>query len=395
MSEPIIHTYRDAIERLTIWAGALASQSEQDLARAAVQTAYREIYQFKKWAYFARVRRIAVSAPYTTGTATFDLTGGSSERLVTLAGGTWPSWAAAGRIQFDGDSNVYRVASRLGDSTITLDSEFCPTADISTGVAYHLDRTVYNLPANCRSIERFHDESKTWQTSYVSPAEYLDLERNLDLSGKPWYWTIMGNPDEYGTMAVHLANRPASAETLDFLCYVAPRPLVFDGYGMYSSQGSHTLETAPAAGASATFAGVSLRADVVGAILRIAAPGATAPPGGIGTANQYQEQRAITARGSTTAVTVDTAWTLGKASDNAHFTIADPIDLPHFMLGAFEARCEAEMANLMHDDKKLAIALTRYDRALKEAMGRDDQYDRSDYDRWPTWESVFWDYHQH
>lgn len=291
MGSPLVHTYYDAVQHLCNWAGALASEAEQDKARAAVQTAYRELYQEnKRWSYFARVRRIAIVAPYSTGTITFDLTGGSSERLVTLSvAGTWPSWAAGGRIQFSGDDNVYRVASRLGNNTLTLDSEFCPDADVAALTTYHLDRCVYNLPAGCRSIDRFRDESKGWLASYVTPEEYLDLERNIDQSGKPFFWTIAGNPDEYGSMAVHLANRPDAADTLDFLCYVAPRDITFDGYGLYSSQAAARLATAT--GTAATFTGVSLRTDVVGAMLRLSDTGATKPPGGRQSASQFTEQR--------------------------------------------------------------------------------------------------------
>jgi hypothetical protein len=389
MTAPLVTTYFDAINHLCVWAGALASEAEQDKARAAVQIAYRELYQERKWSYFAKVKRIAVVAPYSTGTVTFDVTGGTYERMVTLASGTWPTWAAYGRIQFTGDDNVYRVSERKSATVITLDAEFCPDADVAALTTYHLDRCVYNLPANCRSIERFHDESKGWQTHFVSPEEYLDLERNLDQSGKPWYWTIMGQSDEYGAMAVHLANRPTAAETLDFLCYVAPRDITFDGYGLYSSQGSARLATAT--GTAATFTGVSLRTDVVGAMLRLSDTGADKPPGGRQSASQFTEQRIITVRGSITAVTVDSAWVTGFLG--THFTISDPIDLPHFMLGAFEARSEMELANILGDEKRLAVAMGRYERAKREAMARDNIYDQTEANQWPTWESVFWNYH--
>jgi len=71
-----------------------------------------------------------------------------------------------------------------------------------------------------------------------------------------------------------------------------------------------------------------------------------------------------------------------------HFVISDPIDLPHFMLGAFEARCEAEMANLINDSKRAVFSLARYDRALREAMGYDTIYNNTEADRWPTLESL-------
>jgi len=383
MATPLVTTYRDAIDRLCAWAGALSSEAEQDKARIAIQTAYREIVAAKKWSYFARVRWIAVSAPYATGTVTFDLTGGTYERMATTTG-TWPSWAACGRIQFTGDDNIYRVSERKSNTVITLDAEFCPDADVAALTTYHLDRCVYDLPANCRSIERLHDESGTWQTHYVFPEEYLDLERNLDQSGKPWYWTIMGNSDEYGAMAVYLANRPTAAETLAFLCYVAPRDITFDGYSLYSSQAAARLATAT--GTAATFTGVSLRTDVVGAMLRLSDTGADKPPGGRQSAIQYTEQRIITVRGNATTVTLDSAWTTGLLG--THFVISDPIDLPHFMLGAFEARCEAEMAILINDSKRAVFSLARYDRALREAMGYDTIYNNTEADRWPTLESL-------
>lgn len=67
---------------------------------------------------------------YSTGTVVYDHTGGSSERLVTLTGGSFPAWVDAGaRIKVGTDWGT--IASRINATNITLSSG--PSADVSSG----------------------------------------------------------------------------------------------------------------------------------------------------------------------------------------------------------------------------------------------------------------------
>ena len=366
MSAPLLTTYYDAIHHLRTAFGALASEDEEDRVRDAIQAAYLEIYQTKRWNFLAKVGRIAIVAPYSIGTIEFN----AANRIVTLTSGTFPTWAAYGQIQFGTDENVYQVASRTDGKHVILEAEFCPLANIAALTTYHIDRCVYPLPPNVRGIEGIYDETKVWNSYYVRPDEFLHRQRDFRGTGRPWFWTIMGSPDSYGSMALFLSSRPTAAETFDYIYYRACRDLTCDGHARYSSQSTFTLASAAAGTTGATFATVSLPTTVVGAVLRIADASATAPPAGTRSVNPFMEQRIIASRTDATTVVVDAAWDVGKVS--THFTISDPIDLPHYMMGAFYRRCELEFAIISGDDKRVGQAQTLYDMALRDAMGRDN-----------------------
>jgi len=103
-----------------------------------------------EWSFLKPVAQLTLNAPYSTGTITYDHTGGTSERLVTLATGTWPSWAASGKLEISGTR--YDVSTRLGDSTITLTSSSNPGADVAAGTAYEITQDDYTLPDDCAGV---------------------------------------------------------------------------------------------------------------------------------------------------------------------------------------------------------------------------------------------------
>lgn len=89
---------------------------------------------------------------YATGTITV------VAGVVTLAGGTWPSWAAAGTIQIG--SSFYTVASRDSNSQITLDNTGVAAAALTT-------YTLFNLSED-EAID-MHDITKSCQRSFYTP----------------------------------------------------------------------------------------------------------------------------------------------------------------------------------------------------------------------------------
>jgi hypothetical protein len=82
------------------------------------------------------------TAPYTTGTITV------ASGVVTLSGGTFPSWAAVGVLKLSNE--YYDVNTRDGDTQITLEDTSVAQA---TAASYELGRPEYDLPTGFEAIE--------------------------------------------------------------------------------------------------------------------------------------------------------------------------------------------------------------------------------------------------
>src|SRR6476620_11922197 len=99
-------------------------------AREAVRRAYRDLPIRHTWNYYYRQMILQTVADYSTGTVDFDYTGGANERQLTLATGTWPSWAAYGRVIID--TVHYEVENRVSNAVVTLAENSNPGADVAS-----------------------------------------------------------------------------------------------------------------------------------------------------------------------------------------------------------------------------------------------------------------------
>lgn len=380
-----LYTYRDIIDHLVSWSGGIGEEAETRRARSAIQRAYKQIARAYKWKYLKGHHTIWLEEPYETGTVTYT----SSSRTVTLADGTFPTNSAYWRMTIGDDTaNVHRIASYTDSTHVVLDSKTCPSDDVAAGASYKMWRAVYPLPADFRSISHVHDDNNWWSGGYVPPDEWLGIDRHNRNEGAPWYWTIMGSEDLLGVMAIYISSEPTEDERFDFIYDRHSRRLRYDGCDLYSSGVSGASVTTAAAGSTgAVLAGVSLREDVVGAILRLSDTSATTEPRALGNVDQYSEQRVIVTRTNATTVVVDSEWDYGKLGSK--FTISDPIDLPEYMMDAFLARCEANMARLTRDYKAMREQEQYYDYELKNALAANAQQpELGSGDGWKSWQPL-------
>lgn len=102
----------------------------------------RRVYAAHNWSFFRPVTDITTTAPYSTGTVTV------ASGVVTLLGGTFPSWAADGVLKLDND--YYDVDTRDGNTQITLEDTSVTDAVASS---YELGRSEYDLPTGFEAIE--------------------------------------------------------------------------------------------------------------------------------------------------------------------------------------------------------------------------------------------------
>lgn len=352
-------TYRDTIDALKTHFGGHATMVGEGPLRQSIVLAYQTIAQAHRWQSLNRRHRLVLDAAYSTGTVDYDYTGGTYERQLTLASGTWPTWAASGWVLIDGET--YRVDERKSATVLTLDSTFCPVADIAAGTTYSIFRRTYTLPATFLSMNQPIDSAGTWY-GYVDPDEFLQYHRVDPSAGEPRVWTILPDEDNPGRSAVYVQPPPSTAEAIDFIGHFAPRALTISGYESASSVGTVACSASTAVTGTTT----AFPAGSAGGVIRFSS-NTTAPSGHWG-ANPYAEEALIRSRDSATALTLTAAVT-GTYS-GAKYVISDPIDLPASMHAAFLRRCELELAILLNMDgidRRSQI----YERALYDAKVAD------------------------
>ena len=366
MALPFLATMRDMIESMLDYTDAAPIESQQRRVRLAILNAYRELPQTHEWRYFKKHGRIQLDAPYSTGTVTYVASTGN----VTLSGGTWPTWARQGHLVFTGaitgSSIIYKVAERLSATLIRLEPDFSPADSIAIGVAYKIYRSTYLLPGDILRLEDPQEESHWRGRGYVTPGEWMLLERRIGGTQLPFVWTIMGSNDAYGQMQLAVHGYPATAQTLDIPYCRSARPLKLDGYSRYSSM---TGSTVTAISGNDVTLRVAVDSDVIGAVFRISTSGASVEPEGEHSVNAYLWQTTIYDRPTPTTLKLyDVFPTTYRAG--IKFTISDPVDVAPYMYGALMKMAEYEL--LLRTEPSRANAFrTAKIMALKEAMERD------------------------
>ena len=106
-----------------------------------IRDGLRYVYSAHEWSFFRPVQDITTTAPYTTGTITV------ASGVVTLTGGTWPTWADTGILKVN--SNYYHVASRDTDTQVTLDYL---SLTIAVAATFELGRPEIPMPDEFEAV---------------------------------------------------------------------------------------------------------------------------------------------------------------------------------------------------------------------------------------------------
>lgn len=119
---------------------AVGSKADTEIA-GACNDAVQMLAAERVWSWYETHGSLSLQAPYTTGTIT--LTAGDA--TVTLAGGTWPTWAASGKILYGGQ--WLRIATRTDNTTVELATAWAEAT--VAGASFILYRDEYALPTDC------------------------------------------------------------------------------------------------------------------------------------------------------------------------------------------------------------------------------------------------------
>lgn len=137
------------------------------------------------WSFLRPTTTLTTSAPYSTGTLTI------VAGVCTLAGGTFPSWAADGELIVDGET--YTVSTRDSGSQITLDDT---SVAASAGETYQLIRPIITLPDDFGGL--------------ISPLTWQPGQAN---------WTTLKQISEFG-----VRDRRQYSDVVEAPCRFAIRP---------------------------------------------------------------------------------------------------------------------------------------------------------------------------
>ena len=355
-------TVRDTIDHLRDWSGGNAGTNSEANIRRAIQLGMLDLSEPRSWVSFSKLHRVFLQAPYSTGTITYDHTGGSSERLLTLASGTFPADMITDATGWDVvvGNVVSRVSKYLSTTTVQLDSTLNFGADIAAGTSYQVLKSRYLLPADFRCLDDGVAEN-LWYARYVQPYEWLFQHNVVSSAGPPSVWTITGDDLNRYRMMMLVSPAPAEAETLDMWYQRKPRDLIFSGYNAREYAGTVSVSSTTVTGT-----GTSFSSGMVGSIIRFGTTNSQVPDGRLGV-NPYSSERIITAYTSTTSITIDSAPDV--AVSGMKYVVSDPIDIDPSMEAAFMRGCEYQLAVI----KKASSA--EQDRTLSAyMMAKDSAY---------------------
>lgn len=195
-----------------------------------IQDGLQRVYASHSWSFFRPVVDITTTAPYTTGTVTI------ASGVVTLTGGTFPTWAADGL--FLVDNGYYSVASRDGNTQITLDNT---TVTIATASTYQLARPEIPMDAAFDSIANdsdiaFYPSDERWYPAVKM--RHDDFIRKMEQSNpefdRPIWYSVRTTEFDatVGSRRV-LAFYPAPDQAYTMRVPMVLRPIMLDAVNQY------------------------------------------------------------------------------------------------------------------------------------------------------------------
>lgn len=361
MPQPRLLTFLDAIEHAQGFLGGAGGGSGTVETRQAVLSAYDELVMERTWNYFRRWHAITLEAPQSSSSdvATYDHADGSFERSVTLSSGTWPTNAAYYHLKLgDSATRINKIATRESSTVVTLDAELNPGADVAA-TTYTAFRSVYQLPSDFLQIDRPYNQNEWWFQHYISLGEAVSLEKYVNSSGPSWAFTIMGDPDSIGTMAVQFFAYPDDDRRMDIVYRSLGRKLEIDGQRDDDKKGTVALT---ADSATVTGTGTNFTSAMVGSIFRYSRNSSV--PTSVQGLNRYGGQFTVKSVASTTSLTLHT--TASETVSGRGYVVSDPLDLEQSMVNAYLKRLQYELA-CMRNMKNKQEHFAAYQEALATA----------------------------
>lgn len=184
----VLSSYTSLLERVGHFLFGIRSGFSADQTtdiQDAITDGLRDVYASHTWSFLRPVKTITTTAPYTTGTITV------VDGVVTLATGTFPSWAAVGVLKIAND--YYDVNTRDSDSQITLEDT---SVDVAAGTSYELGRQEYDMPTGFEGIigkELYYEPGQSDWYPPIKERHDDQIQTRLQEDpyfDRPLYWSV-------------------------------------------------------------------------------------------------------------------------------------------------------------------------------------------------------------
>lgn len=209
------------------------SDQENDIGDC-LNDGLRRVYAAHNWSFLRPIADVTTTAPYATGTITV------AAGVVTLVGGTFPSWAASGVLSVS--NRYYSVASRGSDTQITLDDT---TVSVSSAASYQLARPEIALDATFDSVANdsdlnYYPSADSWYppVKWRHDSTIRQLEGSNPEFDRPVFYsvrTVTFDPT-VGSRKV-LAMYPAPDKAYTLRVPMILRPVLLDDTNVYAIGG--------------------------------------------------------------------------------------------------------------------------------------------------------------
>lgn len=169
---------------LRMMGGSAEQESVSDI-RMAIRSAMRLVSAEYTWPYYQDYLHLNTQESYTTGTITYT----ASTRTVTLAGGTWPSWAAYGSLIID-DLHA-RVDAVASSTSLTVISNDAPVDDYTGEFTLYQYQFPIDSTSNIYRFGKAQVDQANW-LDYVNPTMFeTDVRKQYLVSGgRPRFFTV-------------------------------------------------------------------------------------------------------------------------------------------------------------------------------------------------------------
>lgn len=165
--------------------GGQADQETVSDIRMAIRSAMRLVSAEHSWPYYADYLHLNTQETYTTGTITYT----ASTRTVTLAGGTWPSWAAYGSLIID--ELHARVDAVASSTSLTVIANDAPVDDYTGEFTIYQYQFPIDATTNIYRFGKAQVDQANW-LEYVNPMMFeTDIRKQYLVSGgRPRWFTV-------------------------------------------------------------------------------------------------------------------------------------------------------------------------------------------------------------
>lgn len=319
---------------------------------------YQQATTRHQWTIYDSQTVMYFNEKYETGTISIDSAG-----VVTLSGGTFPSWAYLGSIYL-GEEKSYRVKTRDGDTQVTLENW---TGQSETGLTYVLRQDRVLLPDEVRQVYDVWNETEDWSLKILDPNTFRDWDKPTIYSGSDPYAATFRSVLVDGQFKTEFRISPgaSAAVELDIAYNRKPKMAKVLATGLASATSEVVTLVSP----------LPLGPSIVGAILRHG--GGKAPTAdfsfGIQTPQLATFEGVVSSQASTTQFTVPGITDFSEEC----IVITDILDIPEYAMLPVQMYSEAQMARIGRGDiRDYRTLMYEADEQLRYAMEQDAPFVR-------------------